>query len=158
MASMCWVKDSFSMFFHWPASYKDKKDRKLRETILTNNLNTNPYAAIWCTWTKKATVIRALPDWVLTYLVNFVRSINNIHLDFFMKICGRLQLLRGLERKTSSILLVKYIFRRGHWLKQLQHQVNLLKLWNYIVNRLDDVIHIINRYSGENIYSVGTIS
>ena len=158
MASMCWVKDSFSMFFHWPASYKDKKDRKLREKILTNNLNTNPYAAIWCTWTKKATVIGALPDWVLTYLVNFVRSINNIHLDFFMKICGCLQLLRGLERKTSSILLVKYIFRRGHRLKQLQHQVNLLKLWNYIVNRLDDVIHITNRYSGDNIYSVGAIS
>ena len=65
-------------------------------------------------WTKKVTVIGALPDWVLTYLVDFVRSINNIYLDFFMKISGRLQLLRGLERKTSSILLVKYMFRRGH--------------------------------------------
>ena len=65
-------------------------------------------------WTKKVTVIGALPDWVLTYLVNFVRSINNIYFDFFMKISGRLQLLRGLETKTSSILLVKYMFRRGH--------------------------------------------
>lgn len=73
-----------------------------------------PYAAIWYMWTKEAIVFGALPDWVLTYLVNFVRSINNIHLDFFMKICGRLQLLRALERKTSSILLVKYMFRRGH--------------------------------------------
>ena len=50
------------------------------------------------------------------------------------------------------------MFRRGHRLKQLKHQVNLLKLWNFIVNRLDDVIHITNRYSGDNIYSVGAIS
>lgn len=88
--------------------------RQKRSETKRNNLNTNSNAAIWYMWTKKVTVIGALPDWVLTYLVNFVRSINNIYFDFFMKISGRLQLLRGLETKTSSILLVKYMFRRGH--------------------------------------------
>lgn len=107
MASMCWVKDSFNMFFHWPASYKDKKDRKLRETILTPTATRLSDA-------REPKKQQLLEHCRTEYLVNFVRSINNIHLDFFMKICGCLQLLRALERKTSSILLVKYMFRRGH--------------------------------------------